>query len=199
MHNRSPLPNSPPAKHKRWRRPKPSGLLLHKRARGPPPAPPPQPARPILPAPPSHNPTAGLPAPPAPPRSPAPSSLGLRVWTIQAFVPFDALPGTDAGGMAILGKAPGPGGSSDWGFYSSGANDLVFYYTTNGQVTGSVSQTSSDLGVLSTGVWYHAAAQRRGDDLELYFEGNRVLQSVGWFAGNKIFNGAASPVSIGRF
>ena len=38
--------------------------------------------------------------------------------------------------------------------------------------------------------------------MELYFDGNRVLQSIGWFDGNAddfIFNQTSNPVSIGRF
>ena len=51
---------------------------------------------------------------------------------------------------------------------------------------------------LATGVWYHVAVQRRGDDLEILFEGNRIQQLVNHFAGNAIFNQTDQPVTIGR-
>jgi hypothetical protein len=129
--------------------------------------------------------------------------LKRRDWTMEAFVRFNALPSTKTDGMAILGKYNRPSGNQvDWGFTFTPGDDLNFYFSTNGNITGGVSISSSDLGVLSTGVWYHVAAQRRGQDMELYFEGNRVLQSIAWFDGvaaDFIFNQVSNPVTIGRF
>ena len=119
---------------------------------------------------------------------------------MQAFVRFVTLP--SAGpieGQAMIGKYNRPSGNQvDWGFFVDGNDDLAFYYSTNGNITGGL-QTQVDIGVIATGVWYHMAVQRVGDNIELLFDGNRVLETVGYFAGNKLFNQVSNPVSIGRF
>lgn len=126
--------------------------------------------------------------------------LERKDWTMQAFVRFVTLP--SAGpieGQAMIGKYNRPSGNQvDWGFFVDGNDDLAFYYSTNGNITGGL-QTQVDIGVIATGVWYHMAVQRVGDNIELLFDGNRVLETVGYFAGNKLFNQVSNPVSIGRF
>ena len=124
-------------------------------------------------------------------------------FTMEAFVRFIALPNTNADGMAIVAKYNRPSGNNiDWYFYFNSSDDLVFGYSPTGNIASQNNATSSDLGVLSTGVWYHCAAQRRGDDLELYFDGNRVLQEIDHFVeptGSQLLNQTNVPVSIGRF
>lgn len=121
-------------------------------------------------------------------------------WTMEAHVRYITAPnGGPAEGMAMIGKYNRPSGNSvDWGFYVDGNDDLVFYYSPTGNISGGTSD-QVDIGALVTGVWYHFAAQRVGENLELLFDGNRVLETVGFFAGNKLFNDVSNPVSIGKF
>ena len=121
-------------------------------------------------------------------------------FVMEAWVRFVALPNTNADGMAIIAKYNRPSGNNiDWYFYFDTNDDLVWGYSPTGNISSQNNLTSSDLGVLNTGQWYHAAAQRRGQDLELYFDGNRVAQAVDHFAGDAVLNQTNVPVSIGRF
>ena len=101
--------------------------------------------------------------------------------------------------MAMIAKYNRPSGNTvDWAFYVNGDDDLVFYYSPTGNISGGISQ-AVDIGTLVTGVWYHFAAQRVGDNVELLFDGDRVLETVDWFDGNKLFNNTSNPVTIGRY
>ena len=105
-------------------------------------------------------------------------------FTMQAFVRFNALPSTKADGMAIFAKynRPGGGNAVDWWFYFDPNDDLIFVYSPLGSISSQVVASSSDLGTLVINTWYHAAVVRIGNDLHLYFEGNRVLLSVDFYA-----------------
>ncbi len=131
----------------------------------------------------------------------------LKAWdindqdfTMEAFVRFVALPNTNGTeGMAMIAKYNRPSGNTvDWAFEINGNDDLTFYYSPTGNISGGVS-VSVDLGVLVTGVWYHVAAQRRGDNLELLFDGDRLLNTIDHFIGNRLFNNPSNPVTIGRY
>ena len=133
--------------------------------------------------------------------------LPLKAWdierqdfTMEAFVRFVSLPNTNGTeGMAMIAKYNRPSGNTvDWAFYVNGDDDLVFYYSPTGNISGGISQ-AVDIGTLVTGVWYHFAAQRVGDNVELLFDGARVLETVDWFDGNKLFNNTSNPVTIGRY
>ena len=132
-------------------------------------------------------------------------ALPLKAWdinaqdfTMEGFVRFISLPNTNADGMAIVAKYNRPSGNTvDWAFYLDGNDDLVFYYSPTGNIAGGVA-VPVDLGVLLTGVWYHVAAQRVGDNLELLFDGDRLLETVDHFLGNRLFNNVSNPVTIGR-
>ena len=119
-------------------------------------------------------------------------------WTMEGFVRFIALPSSTTDGMAIVTKYNRPSGNQvDWGFWLDGADDLTFFYSPTGNIAGGISQ-AVDVGTLLTGVWYHFAAQRVGDNVELLFDGDRLLETVNWFAGNAVLNQVSQPVAIGR-
>ncbi len=121
-------------------------------------------------------------------------------FTIQAFVRFNALPSGD--GTSIVSKYFREGGPTaldgDFVFEFTGAGDLIWSWSDNGSTTNFVS-FSADPGVLATGVWYHCAVQRRGNNIELLFEGNRIGVSVDYFNDGEIVDNLTnSPLAIGR-
>ncbi len=126
-------------------------------------------------------------------------NIEKRDFTFEGFMRFVTLPSSTTDGMALFGKYNRPAGNTvDWAFYWNGSDALTFYYSPTGNISGGVTESAS-ASTLSTGVWYHVAAQRRGDDLELYFDGNRIAQVADHFAGNRLFNNTTNPVTIGRF
>ena len=130
----------------------------------------------------------------------------LKAWdierkdfTMEGFMRFVSLPSSTTDGMALVSKYNRPSGNTvDWAVYMNASDELVFYYSPTGNISGGLS-FAVDVGTLSTGVDYHLAAQRRGDDLELYFDGNREALEADWFDGEKLFNNTSNPVAIGRF
>jgi len=119
-------------------------------------------------------------------------------WTMEAFARFITLPSSKADGMALISKYNRPSGNTlDWFMSLSVNDDLEFFYSPTGNVSAGVTR-NIDIGTLLTGVWYHFAIQRRGDNIEFLFDGDRVLEDVDYFDGNKVFNDVSNPVAIGR-
>ena len=124
--------------------------------------------------------------------------LAKKDWTMEAHVRFNALPSTNVDGMAVLSKYNRPSGNrTEWVFWFNSDTSVGFAYYPTGNISSGVS-TAGTIPVVSTGVWYHVAVQRVGDNLEILFEGNRVLNSAGFFAGNAFPNQTQVPVAIGR-
>ncbi len=127
--------------------------------------------------------------------------LKTNDWTMQAFVRFIGLPSTQGGSAALISKLYRIGanfGAMDWTFGFSGSNLVLFSYTTNGDDGTATPYTATNTPALSTGVWYHVAVQRRGNDLEVYFQGNRLALVTDHFAGVTIVNSFDVPVTLGR-
>jgi len=131
-------------------------------------------------------------------------ALERKDWTMEAFVRYVTLPNTNgAEGYAIIAKYNRPSGNRiDWAFWIDGNDDMAFMYSPLGIISSQEGATQ-DIGALSTGVWYHFAAQRVGNNLELLFDGNRVQENVDFFApgggADRLHNQTDQPVSIARF
>ncbi len=124
--------------------------------------------------------------------------IGAKDFTMEGFLRFISLPSGTTDGMAIVAKYNRPSGNTvDWAFYVDGNDDLTFYYSPTGNIAGGIA-VAVDVGTLLTGVWYHFAAQRVGDNLELLFDGDRLLETIDHFIGNRLFNDISNPVTIGR-
>ena len=126
---------------------------------------------------------------------------------MDCHVKFNALPTGD--GAALIAKyARTIGDGADWMWYINPTNGMVYQYWLSGQIASSAGSTTQPLGVtLATGVWYHFAIERSGNNLNMYFDGNRIYQGVDFFATYPyVLNGRQSgatyfarPVTIGRF
>ena len=131
-------------------------------------------------------------------------------FTMECFFRLNALPSTNAGnGFALIGKYNRPTSAGfDWLWYLNATNtQMVFTRSPTGAIASTQSDTAALGLTLATGVWYHAAVVRVGNDLHQYFNGNRISQIVDFFSSSPdIWNDDApnqsgsknNPVSIGR-
>jgi len=105
-------------------------------------------------------------------------NLGRDTWVMELFMRFRTLP--DGDGSMLLSKYNRGGSNVDWYWWVNTDLSITFSHTP----TGNVAQQNFDTSPTQTMVidtWYHFAAQRRGNDLEMYFNGNRVLLEVDAF------------------
>ena len=129
-------------------------------------------------------------------------------WTMECFFRFAVAPGAD---MCLIGKnSRSTGGRNDWTWYINSATQITFSRATlpAGQWADQT-EFHATVPAMSSGVWYHAAMVRVGNDLHFYFEGNRVSQLVDHFLSTpRMYNNDQSgqdplttpgqPVTIGR-
>ena len=109
-------------------------------------------------------------------------------FTIEGFFRLNALPSTnpaEGAGFALIAKAHrGTSGGFDW-FIGLNSTNTNFYFSRS--PTGSLGGQALDA-VIPTltvdGAWHHFAVVRIGNDLHLYYDGNRVGITVGFFDTN---------------
>lgn len=125
-------------------------------------------------------------------------------FTIECFFRFAVAPV----GMYLVAKnSRSTGGRNDWSWSISSATQLAF-----SRATEPASQWANQftwfatVPAMTTGVWYHAAMVREGNDLSFYFQGNRVSNLVDNFVAHpRMYNSdqpgtlaSGVPVTIGR-
>jgi len=127
----------------------------------------------------------------------------------ECFFRLNALPSTnpsEGAGMNLLGKYNrGTSGGMDWFWWLPSDNISVAF---DRSLTGAISSqqvSTAPLGLtLATGVWYHIALVRVGNDLHHYFEGVRIGLEVDWFVAtpdmwnNDSPSGGHNNVTIGK-
>ena len=99
-------------------------------------------------------------------------------FTVEWFVKFDA-----SGTGWICGQYNASGGSTDRNFlvYKNGSNKIVFDYYGVGNAS---IATATSTSTISTGLWYHMALARSGDDFTLYIDGASEGSDTGSGNGN---------------
>lgn len=125
-------------------------------------------------------------------------------WFMECHVRFAVLPSGD--GVGLIAKyARQSGDGADWAFYINGAGtNLIWQHWNTGQIASVANTLSSPFGSsLAINTWYHFAAERVGDTLNLYFDGNRIGQDTAFFTAVPHVlnggNGGIRPLTIGRF
>lgn len=129
-------------------------------------------------------------------------------FTMECFFRFAVAP---VGSYLIAKNSRATGGRNDWSWGIVSATAISFSRQTfpaNQWATQGSWQVT--VPTMTTGVWYHAAMVRVGNDLHFYFQGLRVGLLVNNFAGSdlRMFNNDATgqdpltspgqPVTIGR-
>ncbi|TFH65998.1 MAG: hypothetical protein E4G91_00365 [Candidatus Zixiibacteriota bacterium] len=128
-------------------------------------------------------------------------NFGTKNFTMECFVKFNTLPNTTTDGMALLSKYNRPPASQiDWYWHINSSNEMVWSYSFDSSLAGDRPITSIPLSI-STGVWYHTAVTRVGNDLCLWWDGELIGVELEEFASGErsVQNVAGQPVAIGRF
>ena len=118
-------------------------------------------------------------------------NLGAGDWTMEIFQRYRTLPSTNVDGYMLLSKYNRGANALDWFWYVSATHAVVFGLTPTGIVAQQTNHTTA-VQTIIVDTWYHFAAQRRGNDLELYFNGNRIAQVVDHFV---LTVGVAGPLN----
>ena len=124
-----------------------------------------------------------------------------RDFTLEAWVRFEVLPsvGNPANGYAIIGKYI-RNASPAWDnfrFEFSETNALEFTNRTSANVSKTL--TASIPSPMEIDTWYHVAACREGDEMNLFFDGIRTGQDTTYWTGrDDIRSDADIQVGLGR-
>ncbi len=94
-------------------------------------------------------------------------NFGSNDFTIECWVRFDVLPGTD-GYMAFVSAVDvgGPTFDFEFGVYETSSDFYLWFQWTEGGVADNVT--------LSTDTWYHAAVVRNGSQIQLFWNGTAL-------------------------
>lgn len=134
-------------------------------------------------------------------------SFGRGDFHFSGFFRLNALPSTNAGnGFALIGKAwRGTSGGFDWIIQlPSTDTQLSFSRSPNGAISSSQALTVTIPTLVVDGAWHHWAYERVGNDLNAYYDGNRVGQTIDFFASspdmwnNDSPSGGHNKVTIGK-
>jgi len=110
--------------------------------------------------------------------------FGSEDFTLEGFIRFNTLPSTKSDGMFLCGNWTSTANGREWGFGFDENNDLNFIgFWPTGQV-GDAKEATVETGLspkLEIDTWYHIAATRNGTELNIYFNGTRVLQDTAFF------------------
>jgi hypothetical protein len=104
-------------------------------------------------------------------------SVGSNNFTAEAWINLNALPANTgtAGSVAIIQKGYAGGSNLEFNFYieqTSGVFQFFVQMTTDGSTIQTF--TSSSLGTVTVGTWYHCAITKSGTTLTFWFNGTSV-------------------------
>ena len=127
-------------------------------------------------------------------------AFGKLDFTLEAWVRFEEIPSVHnaANGMAIISKFF-RGASPVWEnfrFEFTGGDAVWFAHRNS--INSEKALASADVNpVVDT--WYHVAACREGDEMNLYFDGNRVAQDTTFWSGRDgVESDGGIMVGLGR-
>ena len=129
-------------------------------------------------------------------------------FTLEGFFRLNALPSTnpaESAGFTMIAKAHrATSGGFDWYMGLPSTNTgLYFSRSPTGSVASQQVASATIPTLVVDGVWRHWAIVRSGNDLNIYYEGLRVLQTVDFFAAspdmwnNDSPSGGHNKVTIG--